>query len=206
MRSFVSTLLLTLAVAFGTIAGARAQVDPDTRQPIGPVRPGSGTASAVSSFATFSSFLNASPIPRQTVSFPAKYSPGTVVVNTTERRLYYVLGEGQALRYGIGVGRIGFTWAGTHHVTQKREWPDWTPPPQMLKRRPDLPKFMKGGPDNPLGARAIYLGSSLYRIHGSNEPETIGQAVSSGCFRMTNDDVIDLYNRVKVGSVVHVTR
>lgn len=205
IRSFVSTWLLALAVSLATIAGAQAQVDRDTGQPIGPVRPGSRVPSAISSFGGYS-FLNTSPIPRQTVSFPGKYGPGTIVVNTTERRLYYVLGEGQALRYGIGVGRIGFTWAGMHRVSQKREWPDWTPPPQMLARRPDLPKYMKGGPENPLGARAIYLGSSLYRIHGSNEPETIGQAVSSGCFRMTNDDVIDLYERVKVGSVVHVIR
>ena len=117
--------------------------------------------------------------------------------------------SGQAARrcsYGIGVGRVGFTWAGTTSVVAKKEWPDWTPPAQMLKRRPDLPRFMKGGPDNPLGARAMYLGSSLYRIHGSNEPETIGQAVSSGCFRLINDDVIDLYSRVRVGAKVIVMR
>ncbi|MGH8734371.1 MAG: L,D-transpeptidase [Burkholderiales bacterium] len=111
-------------------------------------------------------------------------------------------GNGRAVRYGIGVGRPGFTWSGVHHITNKREWPDWTPPPQMLRRRPDLPRHMAGGMDNPLGARAIYLGSSLYRIHGSNEPDTIGAAVSSGCIRMTNEDVIDLYNRVKMGSIV----
>jgi lipoprotein-anchoring transpeptidase ErfK/SrfK len=113
---------------------------------------------------------------------------------------------GTALRYGIGVGRVGFTWAGTTQVVAKKEWPDWTPPAQMLKRRPDLPRFMKGGPENPLGARAMYLGASLYRIHGSNEPETIGQAVSSGCFRLLNDDVIDLYSRVRVGAKVIVMR
>jgi len=203
MRFVASVFVLAAAVS---AARAQVQIDPDTRQPIGPVsRPAAG-GSAISSFGGFSSFFSSSPIPRQTVTFAAKYSPGTIVVNTTERRLYYVLGEGQALRYGIGVGRIGFTWAGTHHVSQKREWPAWTPPPQMLKRRPDLPKYMKGGPDNPLGARAIYLGSTLFRIHGSNEPETIGQAVSSGCFRMTNDDVIDLFSRVRVGAVVHVMR
>ena len=111
---------------------------------------------------------------------------------------------GTALRYGIGVGRVGFTWKGVRKVTEKREWPSWTPPPQMLKRRPDLPRHMTGGEDNPLGARAMYLGSTLYRIHGSNEPETIGQAVSSGCFRMTNDDVNDLYERVTVGATVIV--
>ncbi len=111
-----------------------------------------------------------------------------------------------AIQYGVGVGRPGFTWGGNMSITRKAEWPDWTPPPQMLKRRPDLPRHMKGGPDNPLGARALYLGSSLYRIHGSNEPETIGQAVSSGCIRMTNNDVVDLYSRVRVGTRVVVIR
>jgi lipoprotein-anchoring transpeptidase ErfK/SrfK len=149
--------------------------------------------------------ISGSPIQRQTVPFNGgKYAPGSIIVNTKERRLYYVQSETSAIRYGIGVGRDGFRWAGTHKVSQKREWPDWRPPEQMLKRQPDLPRYMKGGPDNPLGARAIYLGSTLYRIHGSNEPETIGEAVSSGCFRMTNEDVIDLYERVKVGALVHV--
>jgi lipoprotein-anchoring transpeptidase ErfK/SrfK len=146
----------------------------------------------------------ASPIPRETVMYPSNYAPGTVVVNTAERRLYLVLSDGQALRYGIGVGRDGFRWGGVHRVSAKKEWPSWTPPSQMLARRPDLPRHMQGGIDNPLGARALYLGSTLYRIHGSNEPETIGQAVSSGCFRMTNDDVTDLYNRVPVGATVVV--
>ncbi|MBR0969780.1 L,D-transpeptidase [Bradyrhizobium japonicum] len=145
-----------------------------------------------------------SPIPRTTVMYNGNYAPGTVVVNTAERRLYLVLQNGQALRYGIGVGRDGFRWGGVHRITAKKEWPDWTPPSQMLARRPDLPRHMKGGIENPLGARAMYLGSTLYRIHGSNEPETIGQAVSSGCFRMTNDDVSDLYSRVSVGTPVVV--
>jgi lipoprotein-anchoring transpeptidase ErfK/SrfK len=145
-----------------------------------------------------------SPIPRQTVSFAGQYAPGTIYINTAERRLYLVLGNGQALRYGIGVGRDGFRWSGTHRISAKKEWPGWTPPSQMLARRPDLPRHMAGGVENPLGARAMYLGSTLYRIHGSNEPETIGQAVSSGCFRMTNDDVTDLYNRVSVGTTVVV--
>src|SRR5262249_4955862 len=139
-----------------------------------------------------------------TVAFPAQVRPGSIVIRTRERRLYYVLGNGQAIVYPIGVGRIGFTWSGVKTVSAKRAWPDWTPPAQMLKRRPDLPRHMAGGIDNPLGARAIYLGSSLYRIHGSNEPETIGQAVSSGCFRMSNADVVDLYNRVRVGATVIV--
>jgi lipoprotein-anchoring transpeptidase ErfK/SrfK len=153
---------------------------------------------------SFSFGFSASPVQRAIVNYSANHRPGTVLISTRERRLYYVLGNGQAIQYGIGVGRIGFTWSGVKTVSMKREWPDWTPPPQMLRRRPDLPRYMPGGEDNPLGARAIYLGSSLYRIHGSNEPETIGQAVSSGCFRMTNDDVIDLYNRVRVGATVIV--
>jgi lipoprotein-anchoring transpeptidase ErfK/SrfK len=148
----------------------------------------------------------ASPIPRETVSFNGPYAPGTIIINTSERRLYYVLGNGQALRYGVGVGRPGFTWAGTTHIANKREWPDWTPPAQMLKRRPDLPRHMEGGIDNPLGARAMYLAGTLYRIHGSNEPDTIGQAVSSGCIRMTNADVTDLYSRARVGAKVVVLR
>jgi len=150
--------------------------------------------------------FGASPIQRGVVNFSASYRPGTVVISTSERRLYLVTAPGEALRYGIGVGRIGFTWSGTRTVSMKREWPDWTPPSQMLRRRPDLPRHMVGGIANPLGARAIYLGSSLYRIHGSNEPETIGTAVSSGCFRMTNEDVIDLYDRVRIGTKVVVLR
>jgi lipoprotein-anchoring transpeptidase ErfK/SrfK len=145
-----------------------------------------------------------SPIPRTLVSFSSNYRPGTIVVNTAERRLYLVLGNGEAWRYGIGVGRDGFRWGGVHRVSAKKEWPSWTPPRQMLARRPDLPRHLAGGIENPLGARALYLGSTLYRIHGSNEPETIGQAVSSGCFRMTNDDVTDLYDRVSVGATVIV--
>jgi lipoprotein-anchoring transpeptidase ErfK/SrfK len=145
-------------------------------------------------------------IPRQVVSYATSEAPGTVVVSTAERRLYLVLGNGKALRYGVGVGRPGFEWAGEHKVSMMREWPDWRPPAEMLKRRPDLPRFMQGGEDNPLGARAMYLGSSIYRIHGSNEPESIGHAVSSGCIRMTNEDVTDLYSRVRLGAKVIVMR
>ena len=145
-------------------------------------------------------------VPREVVPFDGRYAPGTVIIATNERRLYYTLGNGQAIRYGVGVGRPGFEWAGTRYISSKREWPDWTPPAQMLRRRPDLPRHMEGGINNPLGARAMYLSGTLYRIHGSNEPWTIGQAVSSGCIRMTNDDVVDLYNRVKVGTRVVVTR
>jgi lipoprotein-anchoring transpeptidase ErfK/SrfK len=145
-------------------------------------------------------------IPREIVGFNGGYAPGTVVVSTSERRLYYVLPGHQAIKYGIGVGRAGFDWSGRQTISRKQEWPDWRPPAEMLQRRPDLPRYMAGGLDNPLGARALYLGGSLYRIHGSNEPETIGQAVSSGCIRMLNDDVVDLYNRVKVGTPVVVLR
>ena len=141
---------------------------------------------------------------RTVVSYQTGHRPGTIVISTSERRLYLVLGNGQALRYGIGVGRVGFTWSGVTTISAKREWPDWTPPAEMLARRPDLPRHMRGGLDNPLGARAMYLGSGLYRIHGSNEPHTIGTATTSGCFRLTNDDVIDLYNRVGVGATVIV--
>jgi len=141
---------------------------------------------------------------KQVVSYDGREKPGTIIINTNERLLYLVQDNGSAVRYGIGVGRPGFTWAGVHHITQKREWPDWTPPPEMLRRRPDLPRHMEGGPENPLGARAMYLGSTLYRIHGSNEPWTIGTAVSSGCIRMRNEDVIDLYGRVNVGARVVV--
>jgi len=148
----------------------------------------------------------ATAIPREIVPYDGRYTPGTVIISTGERRLYYVLGGGQAIRYGVGVGRPGFEWSGSRYVAHKREWPDWTPPAQMLKRRPDLPRHMEGGVNNPLGARAMYLSGTLYRIHGSNEPETIGQAVSSGCIRMTNDDVVDLYDRVHVGTRVVVQR
>lgn len=146
-------------------------------------------------------------IPKQVVIWThPEFKKGTVVVSTKERRLYYVLSDKEAIEYGVGVGRDGFTWSGAKTVSRKREWPDWTPPAQMLKRRPDLPRHMAGGMENPLGARAIYLGSSNYRIHGSNEPDTIGAAVSSGCIRMTNRDVVDLYSRVKVGTRVVVMK
>lgn len=156
--------------------------------------------------ADFLNIFSEQPIPRQLVPWTGRQAPGTIVISTSQRRLYYVLGGGRALRYGVGVGRRGFSWSGSKTVTMKREWPDWRPPAAMLKRRPDLPRYMPGGMDNPLGARAIYLGSSLYRIHGSNEPDTIGAAVSSGCIRMTNRDVIDLYDRVRLGARVVVLR
>jgi lipoprotein-anchoring transpeptidase ErfK/SrfK len=184
--------LACAAVVFATPAAAVTTIDPLTGQPL---------YSAQEQFRP-----QASPVQRSVVAFDGRYAPGTIVVSTSERRLYYVLGNGQALQYGVGVGRPGFTWSGTHSITMKREWPDWRPPAEMLKRRPDLPRHMAGGPDNPLGARAMYIGSTIYRIHGSNEPETIGEAVSSGCIRMTNEDVVDLYSRAKVGARVIVQR
>jgi lipoprotein-anchoring transpeptidase ErfK/SrfK len=141
---------------------------------------------------------------KQLVEYHGKERAGTIIVDTPNKFLFLVQGDGTALRYGIGVGRPGFTWAGVKTISAKKEWPAWTPPPEMLVRRPDLPRHMEGGPQNPLGARAMYLGSSLYRIHGSNEPWTIGTNVSSGCIRMRNEDVIDLYGRVGVGARVIV--
>jgi lipoprotein-anchoring transpeptidase ErfK/SrfK len=141
---------------------------------------------------------------KQVVEYDGRESPGTLVIDTPNKFLYLVQGDGKALRYGIGVGKPGFTWSGVKRISAKKEWPAWTPPPEMLKRRPDLPRHMEGGPENPLGARAMYLGSTLYRIHGSNEPWTIGTSVSSGCIRMRNEDVIDLYGRVNVGTKVIV--
>ena len=141
---------------------------------------------------------------RQQVDYTGNEEPGTVVIDTPQKFLFLVEPGGKAVRYGIGVGRPGFTWSGVHNVTAKREWPDWYPPGEMLKRQPHLPEHMPGGPNNPLGARALYLGSTLYRIHGSNEPWTIGRNVSSGCIRMRNPDVIDLYSRVKIGTRVVV--
>lgn len=145
-----------------------------------------------------------SPIKRETVSYETKLKPGSIVIETSERRLYFVLPDGKAIKYGIGVGREGFTWSGTNRISRTAEWPGWTPPAAMRKRVPDLPAYMPGGPNNPLGARALYIGSTLYRIHGTSEPWTIGQAVSSGCIRLTNEDVTDLYERVKVGALVVV--
>ncbi|QEL22801.1 L,D-transpeptidase [Bosea sp. F3-2] len=191
----IRSIRLAMLAGLGLLAlgsAARAEIDPLTRQPLVQyVDPAKAQATA---------------IPREVVDYPTRYQPGTIVINSAERRLYFVMPNGKAVRYGVGVGRPGFDWAGSQSITRKAEWPSWTPPSQMLKRRPDLPRFMPGGPDNPLGARAMYLGSTLYRIHGSNEPETIGQAVSSGCIRMLNEDVIDLYERTRVGTRVVVAR
>ncbi len=141
---------------------------------------------------------------RTPVSYRSDYPAGTIIVNTNDRFLYLIQSPTVALRYGIGVGRDGFQWGGIHKITRKAEWPDWTPPPEMIERQPYLPRFMAGGPGNPMGARALYIGTTVYRIHGTNAPETIGQAVSSGCFRLVNGDIEDLYARVAVGTKVIV--
>lgn len=151
---------------------------------------------------------NKSPVERQTVDYDGAHPAGTIIVNTSERRHYYTLGNGKAIKYGVGVGKEGFTWAGTNRITRKAEWPGWTPPPQMIRREAAkgriLPAHMEGGPENPLGARALYIGSTLYRIHGTNQPWTIGEAMSSGCIRMANEDVIHLAEQVDVGARVIV--
>jgi lipoprotein-anchoring transpeptidase ErfK/SrfK len=141
---------------------------------------------------------------RQAVFYRSQHPVGTIIIDTADRHLYLIESETRALRYGIGVGRDGFTWSGLLKISRKAEWPDWHPPPEMIERQPYLPRFMAGGPGNPLGARAMYLGGTVYRIHGTNAPETIGHAVSSGCFRLVNEDVIDLYDRVAVGTPVIV--
>ena len=151
-----------------------------------------------------------SPIKRKQINYTGSYNPNTIVISTSQRRLYHIRHDGTAMVYGVGVGRDGFQWAGTHRITRKAEWPGWTPPQVMIERERrkgrELPRYMEGGPNNPLGARAMYIGNTIYRIHGSNEPWTIGSAVSSGCIRMANEDVIHLYNNVPVGTKVVVLR
>ncbi|MFN0263005.1 L,D-transpeptidase [Tepidamorphus sp. 3E244] len=189
MKRFLLALLgLVTAAVVAVPSTSYANIDPMTGQAYGS---GSG---------------GYSPVRSKVVPFDTKYSKGTIIVKTSEKRLYLVLGDGKAMRYGVGVGRPGFQWHGSHRISRKAEWPGWTPPAAMRKRVPNLPAYMPGGPGNPLGARAMYIGSTLYRIHGSNEPWTIGREVSSGCIRMTNPDVKDLYNRVRVGARVIVTR
>lgn len=141
---------------------------------------------------------------RQIVNYLSREPSGTIIIDTPHTYLYYVLGNGRAIRYGIGVGRVGYTWFGVKYIVRKQEWPDWYPPPQMIKRQPYLPRMVAGGPGNPLGARALYIGGTEYRIHGTNDPASIGKHVSSGCIRLTNDNIVDLYNRVKIGAKVVV--
>jgi lipoprotein-anchoring transpeptidase ErfK/SrfK len=179
-----------------------------TAQSYAPVAP-NGYASTVFAPAlrdddAASSAVESPRLKRQVVDYPTREAPGTVVIDTPNTYLYLVLGNGKALRYGIGVGRQGFTWSGVETVSRTAEWPDWYPPAEMIARQPYLPRFVAGGPGNPLGARALYLGNSQYRIHGTNDPSTIGHNVSSGCIRLTNQDIIDLFGRVKVGTRVVV--
>ncbi|MCJ2013479.1 L,D-transpeptidase [Methylobacterium sp. J-076] len=221
MRRILPALAGLAGAAVLAVPAFAYEIDPLTRQPIDNVltvrvRPQAVEPVAVpvanASLNTADPLSQSAAVPqmsaiqRETVAYDGPYGAGTIVVSTAERRLYYVLGGGQALRYGVGVGRPGFTWGGVQTITMKREWPDWRPPAEMIRRRPDLPRYMKGGVENPLGARAMYLGGTMYRIHGSNEPETIGTAVSSGCIRMTNEDVMDLYTHAKVGTKVIVQR
>ena len=190
------TALIAVATLLGSVGLASAQADNERGQML------TGGAARKSNFNFFG--LGGSDATRSRVSYAGCETPGTIVVSTAERKLYLVQQDGNALRYSIGVGRAGFQWKGVHKVSAKKEWPTWTPPPQMRARQKGLPLQMAGGEDNPLGARAMYLGSTLYRIHGSNDPDSIGQAESSGCFRMTNDDVKDLYERVAIGTTVIV--
>ncbi len=186
-------LLAALAFLWGAEAMAQGRTPPPETMDIGD-EPGR--------VSTPETIIEDGPYARQMVFFRSSEPRNTVVIHTAERFLYVVMGNNRALRYGIGVGREGFQWAGLQKVTRKAEWPDWTPPPEMIQRQPYLPRFMAGGPGNPMGARALYLGSTVYRIHGTNQPETIGQAISSGCFRLANGDVIDLFERVPVGAKV----
>ena len=196
MRSRTFAALIAIVTLMGTTGLAQAQSDNERMQML------FGGAPRAKNYNLFG--FGGTDATRSKVSYNGAERPGTIIVNTAERRLYLVQEGGSALRYAIGVGRVGFQWKGTHKVSAKKEWPTWTPPPQMRARQRGLPAQMAGGEDNPLGARALYLGSTLYRIHGSNDPDSIGQAESSGCFRMTNDDVKDLYERVAIGTTVIV--
>jgi lipoprotein-anchoring transpeptidase ErfK/SrfK len=195
LKRFVATLA-AVAALLGFVSLAYAQNDYVSEY----LRGGASKKGVYNIFG-----LDGTGLGRTTVSYPTKYKPGTIVIDTAARRLYLVEGNGSALRWGIGVGRTGFQWKGTHKITAKRVNPDWTPPPEMIARQPDVPRHMKGGdPENPLGTHAMYLGSTLYRIHGSPDADSVGEAESSGCFRMRNTDVADLYRRVPVGTTVVV--
>jgi lipoprotein-anchoring transpeptidase ErfK/SrfK len=191
MKDTLRGAAVLLILAAGTPAAAQSYNATPTMQDVDPGVDHTALANQV-----------ADQFRRRTVFYRTEYPPGTIIVNTADRFLYLILGNNVALRYGIGVGRDGFQWGGIHKISRKAEWPDWTPPPEMIQRQPYLPRWMAGGPGNPLGARALYIGTTVYRIHGTNAPGTIGQAVSSGCFRLVNDDIIDLYQRVPVGTKV----
>ena len=204
--SVVLASLLVVAVSVGGCASNQAsngtQAYASSRGPGPQVAPKTSDRDPWTMQTPFGIFY--SEVPRQQVAYTSNMAPGTIIVDIKHRYLYYILGNNQALRYSIAVGMEGYGFHGTTNVSMKREWPDWTPTPGELKRFPDLPKHMDGGPDNPLGARALYLGNTLFRIHGTNEPWKIGAAVSSGCIRMSNNDAIDLYDRTKVGATVVV--
>ena len=200
---------ISKTIGFAAFAGAvllanSAAAAPLQLFPFAPIQPAAPQVSSYAPIETEEAVETPARFKRQVVDYRTNEVAGTIIVDTPNTYLYLVLGNGKAMRYGIGVGREGFTWAGTKSVEKKAEWPDWTPPAEMLERQPYLPRFMAGGPGNPLGARAMYLSGSVYRIHGTNAPETIGQRVSSGCIRMVNADVEDLYSRVKVGTKVIV--
>ena len=193
-------LSFALSIGFAAISATLSAAHAQT------LRLASGTVSNLSSSDATNEQGASLPdhLKRSIVAYDTREAPGTVVVDTGNTVLYYVLGQGRAIRYGVGVGRAGFTWSGVQNISRKAEWPDWIPPSEMIARQPYLPRWVAGGPGNPLGARAIYLGASSYRIHGTNDPSTIGKFVSSGCIRMTNEDVIDLFGRVDVGTKVVV--
>jgi len=197
--------LMLAALAASVITCAPAVAVAQSYAPNAPIYyPASSVFAPVLRDDTVAGLDDASSLRRQVVNYPTREPPGTVVIDTPNTFLYLVLGNGKALRYGIGVGRQGFTWSGTETISRKAEWPDWYPPAEMIARQPYLPRFVAGGPSNPLGARALYLGHSQYRIHGTNDPSTIGHHVSSGCIRLTNADIIDLFGRVGVGTRVVV--
>jgi lipoprotein-anchoring transpeptidase ErfK/SrfK len=202
---FAGVLSLTPAILAGE---ASAQVLGYASAPQGSFPSGAGMIAPSEPALTDEGDGSASVVPerlrRAVVAFDTREAPGTIIIDTGNTALYYVIGQGRAIRYGVGVGRDGFTWSGVQTITRKAEWPDWYPPTEMIARQPYLPRFVAGGPGNPLGARAMYLGSSAYRIHGTNDPSTIGKFVSSGCIRLTNEDVADLFSRVDVGTRVVV--
>ncbi|MCX5493845.1 L,D-transpeptidase [Kaistia dalseonensis] len=198
LLALVSSSLAILALAVGPTAAAPTPTPPaDVRAPL-------AIGDQPGLVPTKQDSLLPPEFQPQPVYFRTNEKPGTIIINTDERFLYLVQGDSRAIRYGVGVGRDGFQWSGLLKISRKQEWPDWRPPPEMIQRQPYLPRFMAGGEGNPLGARALYLGDTVYRIHGTNQPQTIGHALSSGCFRMVNDDVIDLYARVPVGTKVIV--
>ncbi len=206
IRFFRSAAVLAAVVAATCFATTSASADPLNLFPFLQQRsePAPSAAMAYAPTQTEEVTEVAPRLRRQIVDYRTNEAPGTIIIDTPNTYLYFVLGNGKAVRYGIGVGRDGFTWSGVQSITKKAEWPDWTPPPEMIRRQPYLPRYMAGGPGNPLGARAMYLGNTEYRIHGTNAPQTIGGRVSSGCIRLVNEDVIDLFNRVHVGTKVVV--